>query len=110
MARCFVRSLFATQIDQRPSAVDPTAVCAQGNRLQALSETTVGAIYVNQIFSGKDTLLNPDLTNDALMWEARFELPFIMFDNPVVNEPSVQRLVGLPDGEALYRYWTVWSG
>ena len=103
---------FSTQkIDQGLGAVDPTAVCTQGNRRQALTETTVGAINVDQVFSGKDTLLNPELTNDALLWEARFDLPFIMFDNPVVNEPSVQRLVGLPDGEALYRVrWTVWSG
>ena len=103
---------FATQkIDQGLGAIDPTAVCTQGTRLQALSETTVGAIYVDQIFSGQDTKLNPELTNDALLWDARFELPFLMFDNPVVNEPSVQRLVGLPDGEALYRVrWTVWSG
>ena len=103
---------FGTQkIDQGLGAIDPTAVCTQGNRLQGLSETTVGAIYVDEIFSGRDTLLNPDLTNDALLWEARFELPFLMFDNPIVNEPSVQRLVGLPDGEALYRVrWTVWSG
>ena len=71
----------------------------------------MGAIYVDQVFAGQDTQLNPELTNDALLWDARFELPFIMFDNPVVNEPSVQRLVGLPDGEALYRVrWTVWSG
>ena len=103
---------FSTQkIDQGLGAVDPTAVCTEGNRLDALTETTVGAIYVDQVFSGRDTLLNPDLTNDALLWDARFDLPFIMFDNPVVNEPSVQRLVGLPDGEALYRVrWTVWSG
>ena len=100
---------FSTQkIDQGLGAVDPTAVCTQGNRREALTETTVGAIYVDQVFAGKDTKLNPELTNDALLWDARFDLPFIMFDNPVVNEPSVQRLVGLPDGEALYRVrWTI---
>jgi hypothetical protein len=103
---------FSTQkIDQGLGAVDPTAVCTQGTRLQALTETTVGAVYVDQIFEGADTKLNSDLTNDALLWNARFDLPFIMFDNPVVNEPSVQRLVGTPDGKALYRVrWTIWSG
>ncbi len=103
---------FSSQkIDQGLGAVDPTAVCTQGTRLDALSETTVGAVYVDQVFKGKDIRVTPNMTNDALLWEARHDLPFIMFDNPVVNAPSVQRLVGLPDDEALYRVrWIVWSG
>jgi|GEM_PF-5351311 len=101
----------AQKIDQGLGAVDPTAVCTEGTRLDALAETTVGAIYVDQIFTGKDLRVHEGMTNDVLLWNARFDLPFVMFDNPVVNEPSVQRLVGLPDGEALYRVrWTVWSG
>lgn len=103
---------FSSQkIDQGLGAIDPTAVCTVGNRLDALSEPTIGAVYVDQIFSGTDIRIQEDLTNDKLLWAARDQLPFLMFDNPVVNEPSVQRLVGLPDGEALYRVrWTVWSG
>ncbi len=103
---------FSSQkIDQGLGAIDPTAVCTEGTRLDALSETTVGAVYVDQIFAGQDIKQNTELTNDDLLWAARFDLPFVMFDNPVVNEPSVQRLVALPDGEALYRVrWTVWSG
>lgn len=103
---------FSTQkIDQGLGAIDPTAVCTMGTRLDALTEPTIGAVYVDQIFSGADIRLQDGLTNDVLLWNARDQLPFLMFDNPVVNDPSVQRLVGLPDGEALYRVrWTVWSG
>ena len=103
---------YATQrIEQGLGAIDPTAVCTTGNRLQALSETTIGAVYVDQMFFGEDINLNPDLTNDDLLWAAKYNLPFLMFDSPRVNEPSVQRLIGLPDGRALYRaQWTVWTG
>ncbi len=103
---------YSTQkISQGLGAIDPTAVCTTKDRLDALSEPTIGAIYVDQIFAGKDTLKNPNLTNDQLLWNAKYELPFLMFDNPDASLPSIERLVGLPDGDALYRArWSVWTG
>ena len=59
------------KIDQGLGAIDPTAVCTVGNRLDALSEETIGAIYVDQIFSGADIRLKEGVTNDQLLWDAR---------------------------------------
>jgi hypothetical protein len=103
---------YSTQkIDQGLGAIDPTAVCTTKDRLEALSEPTIGAIYVDQIFAGKDNHIFEDMTNEELLWEAKYDLPFLMFDNPDASLPSIERLVGLPDNQALYRArWSVWTG
>ena len=99
------------KISQGLGAVDPTAVCTTEDRREALVEPTIGAIYVDQLFAGEDSKLKPKLTGDDLLWAARKDLPIFMFDNPSASRPSIERLVGLPDGEALYRArWTLWSG
>ena len=42
---------------------------------------------------------------------SRNQIHLFSLDNPEANKASVQRLVGLPDGQALYRArWTIWSG
>ena len=90
------------------NAIDPTAVCTTAERLEALGQPSIGVVFVDQLFAATD---DPSLTPSELLWEAREELPFLMLDNPVVNEPKVEKLVGLPSGLAMYRArWTVWSG
>ena len=46
---------------------------------------------------GEDIELNPGLTNEDLIWNARSDIPFIMVDNPTANRVFVDRLVGLPE-------------
>ncbi|MEC8378679.1 MAG: hypothetical protein VXZ96_00075 [Myxococcota bacterium] len=109
---------YSTQkISQGLGAIDPTSVCATAERTEALAEPSVGAMVLDQIFVGVDSTL-PDfqgegnqLTSERLLWSARNQIPFFSLDNPEANKASVQRLVGLPDGQALYRArWTIWSG
>ena len=38
-------------------------------------------------------------------------MSFVMIDNPAANEVKLERLVGVPDGNAIYRArWKIWSG
>ena len=99
------------KIEQGLGAIDPTAVCTTKDRRAALAEPVVGAVYFDQIFAGEDSKLKPSITGEELLWAAREDLPVFMLDNPSVSRPSVERLVALPDGQAMYRArWTVWSG
>jgi hypothetical protein len=103
---------YATQrIAQGLGAIDPTAVCTSKDRREALAEQVVGATHVDLLFSGLDNKEDPGLTVDDLLWGARHQLPFLMIDNPGANVPKLERLVGLPSGEAIYRArWKIWSG
>jgi hypothetical protein len=74
--------------------------------VEALVELTIGVVYLDQIFLATDGLAPTEL-----LWESRNALSFLMLDNPIDNDPEIQRLVGLPDGLAMYRArWVVWSG
>ncbi len=97
---------FTSQISMGLGAVDPTSICTTRDGVEALGEPTIGVIYIDQLFAATDGLKPTEL-----LWEARDEVPFLMLDNPVVNDPRIDKMVGLPDGLALYRArWTVWSG
>ncbi|MEL6349128.1 MAG: thrombospondin type 3 repeat-containing protein, partial [Myxococcota bacterium] len=102
------------QISQGLGAVDPTSICSTREGTDALGEPTVGVSNLDILFAATDNYFLPPserLTEDALLWEARETIPFMMLDNPVINDPDLVRLVGLPDGLALYRArWTIWSG
>jgi hypothetical protein len=98
---------YATQrISQGLGAVDPISICTKGDGLEALDEPSVGVINVDQIFAATDNLEPAEV-----IWESRSELAFLMLDSPFLNPPEVERMVGLPDGLAMYRArWQVWSG
>ena len=89
--------LSTQRIAQGLGAIDPTAVCTTKVRTEALSEQVIGAIHIDQLFAGEDIELNPGLTNEDLIWNARSDIPFIMVDNPMANQVFVDRLVGLPE-------------
>ncbi|MFT5684851.1 MAG: hypothetical protein ACI8RZ_005796 [Myxococcota bacterium] len=97
---------YTSPIPMGLGAIDPTSICTTKDGVEALGESTIGVVHVDQIFAATDGLAPNDL-----LWEARNNLNFLMLDNPLVNDPQVSRLVGLPDGLALFRArWVVWSG
>lgn len=94
-------------IPDKPGAVNPIAICSTKERLAALDEPVFGKVDVDQlvIASGRLTSM------EELLMDVREQLPFIMMDDPLKNEPDVTRLVGLPGDRAIYRIrWQVWSG
>ena len=110
-------------IEQGLGAIDPTAVCTTKDRLEALGEPTIGAIFIDQLFVGEDFMekdrktgqytkkRKKSVTNDSLLWNARAKLPFLMIDNPDANKPTINRLIALPGDKAIYRArWKIWSG
>ncbi|MFH1467669.1 MAG: hypothetical protein ABIO70_25005 [Pseudomonadota bacterium] len=94
-------------IEQGLGSVDPTAVCTTRERREALKEPVFGVVHLDLLFAQEDGAEDPT----ELLWSAREGLPFIMLDDPTRAVPEVHRLVGLPDGQALYRArWNIWSG
>lgn len=97
-----------TPIEQGLGAVDPMSICTTLDGTAALAEPSFQAIHFDQLFAARDEA-NPDM--DTLLWNARQQLPFLAVDDPEVSWPSLTRLVGLPDGMAVYRVrWQLWSG
>ncbi|MFT4976801.1 MAG: hypothetical protein ACI8S6_002706 [Myxococcota bacterium] len=95
-----------SRIPQGLGAIDPIAICTTKLGEEARGQPSVGVVYVDQLFSATDGMKPTDV-----LWEAKEDLSFLMLDSPVLNTPKVEKLVGLPDGLALYRArWTVWSG
>lgn len=98
---------FANRIPDGPGTVDPLAVCTTTQRQAALGEPVFGPINIDQIVVAADGLTDPD----AVLWQSRDQLPFLMFDDPEKNAPEITRLVSLPGERAIYRLrWNVWSG
>ncbi len=98
---------YPSAIPDGPGAVDPIAICTTRDRIEALSEPSFGAVDLDVVVSAKDGLKGAE----AVLWSARDSVPFILVDDPSTSKPSVERLVGLPAGQALYRVrWRVWSG
>lgn len=94
------------RVPQGLGAVDPIAICTTKFGEEARGEPSVGVVFIDQLFAATD-----GLKPNEVLWEAKEDLPFLMLDSPVLNTPKVEKLVGLPDGLAMYRArWTVWSG
>lgn len=92
-------------------AVDPLAVCTTKDGVDALAEPAFGEIDVDLVVAGPDGLaLTPGDPTPAVLDLAAEQLPWVFLDDPR-EAPTVERLIGLGDGRALYRVrWTVWSG
>jgi hypothetical protein len=43
------------------------------------------------------------MTAGELLWENRENIPFLLLDDPSYTVPQVTRIVGLPDGRAIWR-------
>ncbi len=98
---------YPNPIPDGPGAVDPIAICTTRDRKEALSEPSFGSVDLDVIIAGKDE----PKSAEALLWSARDTVPFLLVDDPSTSKPTVDRLVGLPNGQALYRVrWKVWSG
>jgi hypothetical protein len=96
----------AAPIPQGLGGVDPTAVCARGERTEAQGEPSVSTVTLDALVTAADGLSDEDL-----LWAARQDLPFVLVDDPRRTVPTITRLVGLPDERAIYRVrWHVWSG
>jgi hypothetical protein len=96
-------------IPQGLGAVDPTAICTTLDGVAALTEPSFGAVNLDVLVRAADGVT----TVDALLVEARDQLPFLLVDDPDLTAPKVevQRLVGLPGGRAVYRIrWRLWTG
>ncbi|MFT5586654.1 MAG: hypothetical protein ACI9VR_004253 [Cognaticolwellia sp.] len=102
----------AAPIPQGLGAVDPTAVCSQANGTEALKQKSFGAVNLDVLVEAPDSVdRKTGIGRDRVLWESRAQVPFSMLDNPFVTEPVVERLVGLPGEQALYRIrWRIWSG
>jgi len=98
---------FPRPLPDGPGAVDPLAICTTRDRREALSEPAFGVIDVDLLAVASDCLESPE----EVLWEARGALPFVMIDDPKATTPTVERIVGLPGGRAVYRIrWSVWNG
>ena len=88
-------------------AVDPTSICTTLDGAEALEEPVFGTVNLDLVFAEEDQPVD----SAAILWAARDQLPFVMVDSPDSTVAHVERLVGLPDGRAIYRArWKVWSG
>ena len=88
-------------------AVDPTSICTTLDGPAALEEPVFGVVSLDLLFADDDVPID----NDKILWHARKQLPFIMVDSPETAPAEVERLVGLPDGRAIYRArWELWAG
>lgn len=96
----------------RDPAYDPLSVCTQAADFTAAGEERVfGAANIDLMFLAPDGTALDDPY--AALWAARDRLPFLMVDDPRPSGqvPVLTRIVGLPDGRALYRArWQVWTG
>lgn len=91
---------------------DPMSVCTQSRDFNvAAGERTFGAVNLDLVIVAAD---NQDLSDPyAALWEARDRVPFQWVDDPRTSAtpPVMTRMVGLPDGQAVYRIrWRVWTG
>lgn len=102
----------AAPIPQGLGAIDPTSVCSQANGTEALKQESFGAVNLDVLVEAPDSAdRKTGIGRDRVLWESRSQVPFSMLDNPFVTEPVVERLVGLPGEQALYRIrWRIWSG
>ncbi len=99
--------------EQGPMEVDPTAICTVGDGPDALKEPVVGKVTVDLLFDAPAGTAPEDA-----FWQARDRLPFLYMDDPglsvngrAVGVPTVEELLVLPGGTALYRArQEVWSG
>ncbi len=102
----------AQPIPQGLGAIDPTAVCSQANGTEALKQESFGAVNLDVLVEAPDSAdRKTGIGRDKVLWESRSQVPFSMLDNPFITEPKVERLVGLPGDQALYRIrWHIWTG
>lgn len=100
-------SFYPAAIPDGPGAVDPVAICTTRDRKEALGEPSFGAVDLDVLVTGKDGIGSAE----DLLWSARDRLPFLLVDDPLGSMPKIERLVGLPEGQALYRVrWQLWTG
>ena len=98
-------------IEQGLGAVDPNAICTLQDGRAALDEGSIGLIDVDLLVEGRDTGEKEPVSAEELLWENRERLPFIVLDDPNYTRPEIMRVVGLPEGRAIWRVrWRVWSG
>jgi len=98
---------YPSPIPDGPGAVDPIAICTTRDRKDALTEPSFGAVNLDVLVVAKDRLEGAE----AVLWSARDQVPFVLVDDPSTSKPKVERLVGLPGGQAIYRArWQVWTG
>ena len=102
----------ATPIPQGLGAIDPTSVCSQANGTEALKQESFGAVNLDVLVEAPDSSdRKTGIGRDRVLWESRSQVPFSMLDNPFITQPVVERLVGLPGEQALYRIrWRIWTG
>ncbi len=88
-------------------AVDPTSICTTLDGPSALEEPVFGVVHLDLVFADEDVPID----REQILWNARDQLPFVMVDSPDTTGAKVERLVGLPDGRAIYRArWEIWAG
>ena len=99
-------------IEQGLGAVDPNSICTVQDGRAALDEASIGMIHVDMIVEGRDPKEKEKaMTAGELLWENRENIPFLLLDDPSYTVPQVTRIVGLPDGRAIWRVrWQAWSG
>ncbi len=86
-------------------AVDALSVCTTRDGVAALDEPTFGAINVEQLVEAPDRL-----AGQAVLQAVATQLPFVFVDDPS-RAPTVTRVIGLGNGDALYRVkWRLWTG
>lgn len=94
-------------IPQGLGAVDPVSVCTTADGRSALEEPAFGAVHLDLLIPATAGLKDAA----AALWERREELPFLLVDDPTLSEPSLERIVDLPDGQSLYRVrYALWTG
>lgn len=86
-------------------AVDPLSVCTTRDGVAALDEPSFGAVDLEQLVEAADDLQGMDV-----LQAVSTKLPFVFVDDPT-RPPTVTRVIGLGNGDALYRVkWRVWTG
>lgn len=96
-------------IPQGLGAVDPTSICTTLDGVAALAEPSFGAVNLDVLVRAAENTTSVN----ALLVDARDQLPFVFIDNPDLTAGRVEmlRLVGLPGGRAVYRLrWRIWTG
>lgn len=94
-------------IPQGLGAVDPISVCTTRDGRDALEEPVFGAIHLDLLVAATAGQKEPS----GVLWEVREQLPFLLVDDPTLAEPTLERVVDLPDGLSLYRVrFALWTG
>ncbi len=102
-----LHDMYPFAIPDRPGVVNPIAICTVSDRLDALAEPVFRKVDVDILVKAPGWLTSVE----ELLWEVREDVPFIFMDDPEQNPPAVDRLVGLPGDQAIYRIrWKVWAG